>query len=456
MPKIKPLSAQETARLTKSLGKEHAASYIRSLTTTYSKAEIKGFKEFLSSTPWDSNGHALDIKEFLKDLEPNLNGIFHILFDVYQKHTQNHKADLSKELSFSRCVCHHCGADVLNWNYTAKSGFKCVDACTCPSNIYSFEINIPSGKMVVANDLRSLVKLTGDVGNINYIKGCRDTSFAYASAGMAHAFVGNTCPAIYKKSDTEFYVGNRRPKGADAPKLKGLRQVASICTDLWWYSIMDYDWFVTQAKAKPDQNQDIVKCTPGRYRFDHLYYQNRSDSNVTEIYTVITHIGPATKTEDPFEKLSYSVEEIIADKLPSEYYQSFKTKTHPNGHIYRAIDQLMCVCGNGSDYHPNGWWGFKPFLPEDRKPAPSLPEITGKFRWYPLSEYSVVHQVAYKKVPVIHPSFIALTYKVLTHMLSDEADVSGSEQHPSAIKNFKKLATAAMVAFKKNHKEYVV
>lgn len=112
--------------------------------------------------------------------------------------------------------------------------FTCTNPCPYPKGMpaYDFFLNVPSGKMVVANDLREYFPIMGDY-SVNYTEGCKKTAEKYATVGMAHAFVGNTCPGVYKVSDRKFVIGcateRKKPvKGVDVEDKLATIHIRSI------------------------------------------------------------------------------------------------------------------------------------------------------------------------------------------------------------------------------------
>lgn len=151
-------------------------------------------------------------------------------------------------------------------------------------------INIPSGRMVVDNDIRCLFP---EVREARYISGqgvrfwAKYFTEAYAKAGLLHGFVGNSCPGVYKDGNT-LYIGNqpwdeewfeyKDEPYVEYPKIPG-EHVAGVCTDLWWYCICDYDEFIRRGGKIGKYGPDIVKVTPGRYILSHHWpYTDAEDS----------------------------------------------------------------------------------------------------------------------------------------------------------------------------------
>ncbi len=85
-------------------------------------------------------------------------------------------------------TCPYCGAD----NFAPETNGLVVrlsgEPCEFPNGLppTEWELNVPSGKIVVANDLRRIFPLPEDEEfDINTTLGCRQTALAYAANGMA-------------------------------------------------------------------------------------------------------------------------------------------------------------------------------------------------------------------------------------------------------------------------------
>jgi hypothetical protein len=109
---------------------------------------------------------------------------------------------------------------------------------------FSVDIQVPSGKLLFNDTLPDVLsKGIGDY-NVNALMGIKLCSEAYARRDIMHFFVGNSCPAIWRergKKDTLFVgslpEGLWEAAGPDHPS--GIQIVGSICTDLWWASVVD-------------------------------------------------------------------------------------------------------------------------------------------------------------------------------------------------------------------------
>jgi len=177
-------------------------------------------------------------------------------------------------------------------------------------NVY-WLLNVPSGQIVIANDLRDL--FNGKGGDKFYINN-HDELIQYmlwwAEQGMAHGFTGNTCPGVHALKGDTYSICNYEPEDYDGwreeeiqgpycnpyiPRPKEAKEVASICTDLWWFSIMDkaeYD----KRGGKENDGVTIVDVKPGQY-----------------LFTSFCHNSEAFKA-DQFAEFQHIPEEVV-DKL---------------------------------------------------------------------------------------------------------------------------------------------
>lgn len=189
-------------------------------------------------------------------------------------------------------------------------------------------IEVPSGKLVVENDLRHLFR---DVIEAEHLSG-QGTAFwmkghaeAYGKAGLLHGFVGNSCPGVYKLGDT-LYIGNQPWNKEDFdidsepyvkyPRIPGKR-VAGVCTDLWWYSICDWAEFVRRGGKIDRWGPDIIKVKPGRYILSHHWpYTTTGDSYRPQrmIYATIKRdYRPLKPWLLPEEKLFMEIKRILPE-----------------------------------------------------------------------------------------------------------------------------------------------
>jgi hypothetical protein len=87
--------------------------------------------------------------------------------------------------------CSISGRVVVESNGTV---LRLTPACTNPTAnlVTEWELDVPSGKLAIANDLRAFFPTASDQ-NINRASGMVAATLASAKVGMAYGFVGNSC-----------------------------------------------------------------------------------------------------------------------------------------------------------------------------------------------------------------------------------------------------------------------
>lgn len=210
---------------------------------------------------------------------------------------------LNLQKDFFHEFCPNCG-ELVKFKITSEK-FIAEKKCKYPKGFppYEFEINIPSGQMVIANDLRKYFYLDEDEFFINLIIERAKKTWAYASRGLAHAIVGNTCPGFYHVDKDEYVIASsgrtkKQFKNDDEENayrterclIPEEQKICQICTDLWWYSICDLEKLQQNGcNINNIKNYiNVVKVTPGKYHFFHQYEQVRDKIfDAPEIYTKI-------------------------------------------------------------------------------------------------------------------------------------------------------------------------
>lgn len=161
--------------------------------------------------------------------------------------------------------CGECGEE-LSYSFNGsklKDGMRSVEMMLfnhteCEKiNEYSVEIEFPTGELICNDTLpyangmfEALEKATP---NINSRLGLKERTLAYANENILHVFVSNTSPSLFKKGET--LVIGRSSDNECAPcscgeeicdceyeeyyPLEGSEPIASICTDLWWATLVD-------------------------------------------------------------------------------------------------------------------------------------------------------------------------------------------------------------------------
>jgi hypothetical protein len=170
-----------------------------------------------------------------------------------------------------------------------------VDPCPYPNGFTTrIVLNVPSGRIIVTDDLRPVYDWRPDMGMADYNSklGQSQAVIAMAAVGCAYGPVGNSCPGMYRAGVDSYVIASPDVDWDDdeKPSIPDDARVASICTDLWAYSIADFeDW-----KAKggdPDSlrwTDTVVDVTPGVYRFTHHTGERGFDHDAREV--VFAHV----------------------------------------------------------------------------------------------------------------------------------------------------------------------
>lgn len=156
-------------------------------------------------------------------------------------------------------------------------GLAVTNPCRLPGARKPFEVtvDVPSGRLVFANDLRHLVVVESSV-SVNHDLGRQRYTEAHARAGLVLIHVGNTCPGVHREADGSLFVGWVRDEDwddeDDAPADPVTSEkLGSICTDLWWYSAMDEFHFLRACAREGVDPKSLdtftVEVPPGVYAF---------------------------------------------------------------------------------------------------------------------------------------------------------------------------------------------
>lgn len=259
--------------------------------------------------------------------------------------------------SLDRCGC--CGASI-GLQYKSMTDDKVVlqarAACAYPDGVppYDLMLGVPSGKIVFANDLRELVAVGDDSGELNSQAGQKQFSEAFIRAGLVYVFVGNSCPSVQRDGDGlkvgSFYLENEEELTDEeyeaAEAAMDALSLGSICTDLWAYNAMDYDYFHERMKRcgiDPNEFRShfVVEVPPGVYAFSDEF----ADTHAATVFSRIRRIeGAEYPTIDPGDIESH---ERFAD---SHAAKSVLTKKAHRPTGLWQLEDMLCSLGMGYDW----------------------------------------------------------------------------------------------------------
>jgi hypothetical protein len=360
-------------------------------------------------------------------------------------------------------TCSCCGAEDFETETNGLVLRITGEPCRFPKGLppTEWELNVPSGKLVVANDLRAVFPLPEDEDfNINTTRGCSLTALAYAGNGLSHAFVGNSCPGVYACKDGSFKIANgpseEKWNGKEYVKIKPApvfdgKKLAGICTDLWWYSICDYDEFKRRlkhfkAKAK-DFNVNIVDVKPGVYRFSHDEDARRHDGPEECVYTRFQWVRESDPVKDflaQYENVEVNAHAYVHAQV--KRWPTLYGKKVDHGAWQHVADQAFCTGGSGVEWHEKGF----PLAKAD----PSIPDVEPphfrvQHHWYPFSKpYGGLFKPA-----LLSPSFAKLAFRVLESVISFGTDVR-DDNHGRQVQDVRSRMLLAVTRYRELAAKY--
>jgi hypothetical protein len=181
--------------------------------------------------------------------------------------------------------CYYCG----EYPQLETDGVVIRAAAACPAVdgvLLEFDLEVPSGAIVVADYLRVFSVKDEDRFDLNTAVGQAGLSQAMAAIGCAYGGIGNSCPGIYRVSDQHYVIASPGWDGENEVPPPG-EQVAHVVTDLWAYSIADEARFRARGGTEdPGFPYDRVAVTPGTYHFTHHTFRRDFTDDVVGRPTV--------------------------------------------------------------------------------------------------------------------------------------------------------------------------
>jgi hypothetical protein len=153
-------------------------------------------------------------------------------------------------------------------------------------------LEVPSGEILLFNDLRRSYEKAPNHININSTQGIKQHTEHYAKQGLITHFVGNSSPRVFQMSADRLEIRGGYCEKEDGctlpecpmPSCGQGTQIGSICTDLWWYCAVDRAAFEKRIGKTAEQYEkeyhatgawpEIVhaKVIPGTYRTVSQYH----------------------------------------------------------------------------------------------------------------------------------------------------------------------------------------
>ncbi|MFB6881428.1 hypothetical protein ACFCY8_11385 [Streptomyces noursei] len=183
-----------------------------------------------------------------------------------------------------------------------EDAVEVVDPCPYPEGITTtITLDVPSGKLLVSDSLRPVYNWDSNaVADYNTVLGQAQAVEAMAAIGCAFGPVGNSCPGLYRTGPDSYIIASPRRDENDNPSLPEDACLASICTDLWAYSLADYEHWQARG-GDPDKlgwTDTVVDVPPGTYRFTHHSGERGFDHDSLET-VIFAHIECVARARRP-------------------------------------------------------------------------------------------------------------------------------------------------------------
>lgn len=297
------------------MNNEEYKEYMRKLreNTQWIKKGLEDNTIILKSNHNDSITNLYNSKDY-EQLYERLLMLFstQLSIDYLNKNLEEFKSGESYAYGYSG-ECDECG-ELLTYAFNGRE-IKSVNFngnkeeilnCNINKPELEFEIDFPTGKLLCEDsipfmrDAMKELKLDNQKHSICSTTGIYERTNNYASVNMFHVCVGNTCPSLWKHNDT-LAIG-RSIENFDGcnhecdnckditceedllPLSQDSIDIASICTDLWWATVVDVEVYKSLLIKVYGEEEGIKKLnsieeervktqiTPGRYKC--TYYRN--------------------------------------------------------------------------------------------------------------------------------------------------------------------------------------
>lgn len=150
--------------------------------------------------------------------------------------------------------------------------------CQYPDGITTVvEIDVLSGRLICDDDLRDVEifdDIEGEAG-YNSTLGQAQVVEASAKVGLAYGPCLNTSPSLCELEPGKYIVANPEYDDETNEPVRSLgKAVANFCTDLWAFSMADYEVYLAAGGTSIEEDdhhgtRSVVDVPPGRYRMTY-------------------------------------------------------------------------------------------------------------------------------------------------------------------------------------------
>jgi hypothetical protein len=374
----------------------------------------------LLEVPVDHNGHHRNGKEApetaTKMVWYNLTECTHDeLAALHHLLSQPEKDTWLEIRSFGLVVCQYC-SDKLSLLETNGSVVRQQKKCPNPKGLgkFTFDLNIPSGELVLSPDLRRIFPLpANDSHEDNTLYGRRKITEEYLRLGLAHGDVDG-CFTMYQDGPTPSVFTLSSPWGKSPP-----RQVIKYYLE-HHFSICDGEVFTQRltrtALDKEALEVNVVPVLPGVYRFTHNESPNGKN---TKVFTTIRWL----RDPDPVQDF---VSQQDPDVNPHAYVQAL-VRRRPLSYGKVVRERAVLWQDMTEEQRTEAWWQVaddvfrSSLVPWDPRGFPRVatppgiedvapPRFVGQRFWNPGQRFD--------KMPKLSASFARFAFRVLESVIS--------------------------------------
>lgn len=236
-----------------------------------------------------------------------------IAIDLYRAYESLKKNEVFDETRscffiFDNCIeimssrkCTKCD-DHLNLYINLDKGKICFELdnakpCSLPKKPNNIKITLkaPSKKLVFLNSPSKFINIEREDKyevSINSTLGCIKETKMYETYNIGFFFVGNTYLHAMKKENTILFANFDDSSAKDIKKFKDYEEKGSVCMDLWWYTVLDFDLYVelcAKNNVKPKDTDHIVVDIEGTtVKINHSLKAHSSYFNGTHSKITVT------------------------------------------------------------------------------------------------------------------------------------------------------------------------
>ncbi len=318
---------------------------------------------------------------------------------------------LLADLSLLSYKCKLCG-QYGKFRFDGRS-FRCEASCSIDADgPFTFELNVPSGLLVMKADLRDIFYAPTDEFDITCLMGGRATTRAYENIGCAHANIAGAGSGVYRLPGGDgnaFLIGH--VNGEEHEGEFQLENVVRVMIgDLWWFSIADADEYVRRGGSLEDGDLRRLSVKPGVYRFTHRGYDPAYC--VDEVNKYLVTLFEWVRPPDPLR--DFIAEERALHLTAGQLLEAVLR------HEFEGKESCIAGAVNNLFYDSHRWHvnGFPlAALIGADAPERAFPSLDERVYWHSLStsapEDCALIRIARGLQPA-NASFLELTRRVLT------------------------------------------